>query len=123
MSLMQEILDKIERDAKTACAQALSQAGLITEAEVLRDTLCKHGADELSVSFIAYGGITLLDHHPDGRLRRAIAAAGMAIESERVPATFGAIQPANTRTTELKLHGLDCKIWVCRDPIPLAAAA
>lgn len=118
MGLLQEILDKIETDAAADSAMAMQCAGLIAEAEALRDTLHHHGLAEARPVFInqATNGdiVFFLSHtrHSPSEVRQALAAADISIAAE-VP---------KGQSVELQLTGLDCRIWIAAEQA-LALAA
>jgi hypothetical protein len=122
MSLLQQILDKIETEAAAASAEACRCAGLIAEAETLRDTLRRHGAADADSepTFIGstnYGRVIFYTDNKANGIRSALAAAGLEIASER---------EVGHDKSDVALHikGLECVIWVPKiAAAPLALAA
>lgn len=119
MSLMQEILEKIENDAAEASRRALANAGLIHEAEAIRDALRAAGVADAKPSFIPHTGNVIFFHAGDGdAMRQALATADIRIAREEY-------RPSHThgfREARLWLDGLGCQVWIELDPIPLAMA-
>jgi len=121
MSLMQKILSEIETEAARKSADALKSAGLIYESEALCEALRQHGCPDVEPTFVSADNIIFYDRNINGEMRKAIAAAGLKIASEKVLQSI--YQVPNTRTVELHLEGLAARIWLCAEPLPLAMAA
>lgn len=121
MSLIQEMLDEIEREAAKNSEEVLKSTGILAEAEALRDLLRQHGSQTEPSLVSAPDLLVFYDRETDGSMRRAIAAADLEIESEtEIDKTKNA---PNCRTVELRIKGLTCTIWLCNEPIQLAEAA
>lgn len=117
MTLLQQILHKIEADAAAASERAMAQGGAIAEAEVLRDLLRANGCPEAEASFDAKTGeISFSLFDDSARVRQAIEDAGLEIESE-----FWTEHAPRVR--QLRIKSLLCAIWITNDRPALAMAA
>ena len=120
MSLMQEMLDEIEREAAEKSQKVLNSNGILAEAEALRDLLRRHGSNT-EPYLVTEDMVVFYDRQTDGSMRRAIAASDLEIEQE-IEIDKKNNEP-NCRTVELRLKGLTCLIWLCNEPVALAEAA